>query len=161
MLLQNGVTQVRRGIEAAAALGDERTQQIAGSLGDAAAAAVRLALIETATATAQEATAALLATEGLAPVEVSVQVDAEQTSVRVTALSDAPEPAGDPSGSDAAARISLRLSDSLKQDIEAAAAREGVSVNTWLVRAAQAGVQRPTAGRGRNGAQRISGWVTG
>ena len=35
----------------------------------------------------------------------------------------------------ATARITLRLTESLKAGIEAAAAREGVSVNTWLVRA--------------------------
>src|SRR5262245_9202531 len=33
------------------------------------------------------------------------------------------------------ARISLRLPASLKMEIEAAAAREGISVNAWLVRA--------------------------
>ena len=33
------------------------------------------------------------------------------------------------------ARITLRLPEPLKASIEAAAAREGVSVNTWLVRA--------------------------
>ena len=33
------------------------------------------------------------------------------------------------------ARITLRLSEALKTSVEAAAAREGVSVNTWIVRA--------------------------
>ena len=33
------------------------------------------------------------------------------------------------------ARISLRLPDSLKSQVEAAATREGVSTNTWIVRA--------------------------
>ena len=48
---------------------------------------------------------------------------------------------------DASARISLRLSEALKADIEAAAARDGVSVNTWLVRAAGAALApRPTGG---------------
>jgi hypothetical protein len=35
---------------------------------------------------------------------------------------------------DGTARITLRLSDSLKAGVEAAAATEGVSVNTWIVR---------------------------
>ena len=34
-----------------------------------------------------------------------------------------------------AARITLRLPEGLKATIEIAAAREGVSVNTWLIRA--------------------------
>src|SRR6266576_1660065 len=33
------------------------------------------------------------------------------------------------------ARISLRLPETLKTAVESAAAREGVSVNTWIVRA--------------------------
>jgi predicted HicB family RNase H-like nuclease len=38
-------------------------------------------------------------------------------------------------GEELSARISLRLPESLKTAVEQAAAREGVSTNTWLVRA--------------------------
>ena len=56
---------------------------------------------------------------------------------------------------DLSARITLRLPDSLKSSIETAAAREGVSVNTWLVRAlARAADARPRTGPGR----RMSGY---
>ena len=50
-------------------------------------------------------------------------------------FSDEPEPAL--AGVDAAltARITLRLPEALKTMVEDAAAREGVSVNTWIVRA--------------------------
>jgi hypothetical protein len=46
------------------------------------------------------------------------------------------------------ARITLRLPESLKQRVESAAAREGASVNTWLVQALQRAVEprRPTSG---------------
>jgi hypothetical protein len=37
-------------------------------------------------------------------------------------------------GDDQSARISLRLPEQLKANIETAAAREGVSTNTWIVR---------------------------
>ena len=42
----------------------------------------------------------------------------------------------------ATARVTLRLSERLKARVEAAAAREGESVNTWLVRAAAQRVGR-------------------
>ncbi len=42
----------------------------------------------------------------------------------------------------AAARINVRMPEQLKAAIEEAAAKEGRSVNAWLVRAAAAGLQR-------------------
>src|SRR5438105_7360345 len=39
------------------------------------------------------------------------------------------------------ARITLRLPESLKQRVESAAAREGASVNTWLLQAPQLSVE--------------------
>jgi predicted DNA binding CopG/RHH family protein len=46
------------------------------------------------------------------------------------------------------ARITLRLPESLKQKVESSAAREGASVNTWLVQALQRAVEsrRPSSG---------------
>ncbi len=63
------------------------------------------------------------------------------------------------------ARITLRLPDSLKARVEEAAARAGLSVNTWLVRALSAAVDGPGRAdddrrRGRwPGGQHFSGWV--
>jgi predicted HicB family RNase H-like nuclease len=45
------------------------------------------------------------------------------------------------------ARITLRLPDSLKGSLEAAAAREGVSVNTWIVKALARGLSSVTVSR--------------
>jgi HicB family len=54
------------------------------------------------------------------------------------------------------ARITLRLPESLKQRIESAAARDGASVNTWLVQALQRAVEpRRTSSGSRN---RLSGY---
>jgi len=57
------------------------------------------------------------------------------------------------------ARISLRLPESLKVRPEAAAASDGVSVNTWLVHALRhvepiRGVRRPSPG----GTRRLTGY---
>ncbi|GAA2587856.1 hypothetical protein GCM10010435_77730 [Winogradskya consettensis] len=59
-------------------------------------------------------------------------------------------------------RINFRLSEQLKGRIEEAAAREGLSVNAWLVRAATAAVQqpsRPQTSRAPLSGQRITGWA--
>ena len=55
------------------------------------------------------------------------------------------------------ARITLRLPESLKLRVESAAAREGASVNTWLVQALQRAVEsrRPSSGGSRN---RLTGY---
>jgi hypothetical protein len=56
------------------------------------------------------------------------------------------------------ARITLRLPESLKASVEAAAANEGVSVNTWLVRALQRSV---SGGGGGGGFHRSGKRITG
>ena len=60
-------------------------------------------------------------------------------------------------GEDFSARISLRLPESLKASVERAAAGEGVSTNTWLVRAIARGLE-PRTGRIRTG-NRLQGYA--
>jgi hypothetical protein len=60
-------------------------------------------------------------------------------------------------------RVSLRLPETLKNRAEVAAAREGLSVNAWLIRAVQqtldAGVRRDSPPRPFAPGRRVSGWV--
>jgi hypothetical protein len=61
-------------------------------------------------------------------------------------------------------RINLRLPDQLKVQIEQAATGEGLSVNSWLVRAAAAALGRSGTGRRRDrraprGSQHYTGWA--
>jgi predicted HicB family RNase H-like nuclease len=172
MQLDAQLAQVHEQLRAAAALGDDRTREIASALSTAAAPAVRLAVLDALTEAADEITAALLDFPG-APV-VSVRLDGDEVAIDVHAA--APDPAADARRDDADtnARISLRLSDALKADIDAAAERDGVSVNTWLVRAANAALQ-PAAfgpwftsppgpggrGRQRGNQHRVTGWING
>lgn len=65
-----------------------------------------------------------------------------------------------------AARINVRLPEQLKAAIEEAAAKEGRSVNAWLVRAAAASLQRSDRdqrleprGSVKRTKQRFTGWV--
>jgi hypothetical protein len=72
-----------------------------------------------------------------------------------------PVPQGD---DDTVARINLRLPEQLKARVEQAAASESLSVNTWLVRAAAAALERSDPARRRDrrpsqGTQRYTGWV--
>jgi hypothetical protein len=62
------------------------------------------------------------------------------------------------------ARINLRLPDQLKARMEAAASREGLSVNAWLVRTVSATLDLGARWRGPRGhgpfdGRRYSGWV--
>jgi uncharacterized protein (DUF1778 family) len=188
MELDPHLRQVHAQLRAAAALGDDRAQQIADALATAATPAVRLAIIGALSAAADEITAALL--DYPAAPAVTVRLDGEQVSLEVHSTAGPDTPAVDelprPEEGEASARISLRLSESLKSEIDAAAEREGVSVNTWLMRAAAGalrasapnpfGPDRPfSAGGGpfgprdwppgkRSGfgdAHRITGWING
>ncbi len=58
-----------------------------------------------------------------------------------------------------AARITLRLPESLKSALEAAAEAEGVSLNTWLVRALQRAVSGGGGGRAYRSGKRITGFA--
>ncbi|MCO7274618.1 histidine kinase [Cellulosimicrobium cellulans] len=83
------------------------------------------------------------------------------------APASAPTPAAAPvdAESGATTRTTLRLPDHLKTQAETAAARDGVSVNTWLVRAVAAALEQSTgrpAAQARpqpRGSARVTGWV--
>jgi hypothetical protein len=59
-----------------------------------------------------------------------------------------------------AARLTLRMSENLKSSLEAAAAREGVSTNAWLVNTIKRAIeQRPS--RKRSAGNRLTGYAQG
>jgi hypothetical protein len=185
MQLDHHLAQVSDQLAATAALGDDRAREIAAALTTAATPAVRLALLKAVSEAADEITAALLDYPG-SPA-VTVRMDADEISLDVHAAAPAAEP-DEPRRDDgeANARISLRLTEALKADIDAAADEEGVSVNTWLVRAATAAL-RPgpfgfaglgsgfaglgpdfrvnfggdPRGRARRDTRHVTGWING
>jgi hypothetical protein len=110
----------------------------------------------------------------LAPGSVELRLRGRDPEFVVTpapldeAIDDPPEPATAPSSVEAddgaMSRINLRLSDQLKARVEQAAGGEGLSVNSWLVRAATAALERTDQGprrqrRGPHGPQRYTGWA--
>jgi hypothetical protein len=162
MELHSYVTQVQEQLETAAALGDDHTRQTAAALATAAAPAMRLALLAAVSAAADEITAGLLDTGGAPAVSVHLEGDDLRIDVRSTAAQ--PEPTAVDDG-DASARISLRLSETLKTDIEAAARRDAVSVNSWLVRAATGALGEPRRQAGQQArfgnTHHVTGWING
>ena len=155
--------QVRSQLAAAAALGDERTQQVAAALISSATASVRLAIINALSDATSHINAALLDQPGAGGATVSLQLNGDDLELNVRRIPADDAPLTPPEDGEATARISLRLSEQLKSDVERAATAESISVNTWLVRSARSGLttHRPTDPSGTRGAHRITGWVTG
>lgn len=164
MHLDDYGARVQQHLAAAAALGDEHVQQVAAKLGEAAAAAVRLAILSAVSEAAEEINALLLDFPMTPSVSVRLDGDDLRVDVDATAAHNAEAPPAEEGETNA--RISLRLTEALKAQIDEAAARDGVSVNTWLVRAANAAVN--DAGRRgatsftvNTSAHRISGFING
>ena len=128
----------------AAAPGGPEIGKAAELLGGSLEASVRLALLEALSDAAAEITARLNA----ASVEVRLRGREAQFVVTEETAEPAPEavPPAYPLDGDLT-RLTLRMPEALKDHVEARAAAEGVSVNTWLVRAIAAVVARtPDAG---------------
>lgn len=159
MQLSPFVAQVQTQLAAAAALGDDATRHVADALAAAAEPATRLAVLAAVTAAADEVTAALLDVPGAPSLAVRLDGDELRIEVRVAEpVHDAPA-----EETDTSARISLRLSEALKSEVESAAKADSVSVNTWLVRAATRALA-PSRAAGwdtRASGHRITGWING
>lgn len=130
-----------------------------GRLGDevTAAAAERLA-----SAMQGPITARLLDSVGQLAAELSRTVHDGRVEVRLMGgdadlvwVEDPSAEAGPEEDVDANARITLRLPAALKSRIEAASAREGVSVNTYIVRALG---QQSRPDRGPKVGKRLTGY---
>lgn len=157
----------------AAEIGGDDARQLAQRLTAPLDAAVRLVLLEALTAAAGEISA------DLAPGSVDVRLRAgapefvvdpgtpvleARPTPSAASPSDTPLPAAD-GDEGTTTRTTLRLPDQLKAQVEVAAARDGVSVNSWLVRAVAGALDHP-AGRATpqpttdpRAAHRFNGWV--
>ena len=172
MDLQQYVDTVQQQLLVAADAGGDEARALAARLAAPLDAVVRLTVQEALAAAAEEITLEL------APGSVEVRLRGREPEFVVTPApasgpaepTDLPAP-GDlppasPGGDDGGtARINLRLPEQLKAKVEAAASHDGLSVNTFLVRAAAAAVDpsapatRPAGRRAPTGSQRFTGWV--
>ncbi|MER7500632.1 toxin-antitoxin system HicB family antitoxin [Nonomuraea pusilla] len=168
------VAHLRRELAIAAGAGGEEAQALAERLASTLESAARLALLEALSAAADEIT------QDLTPGSVEVRLRGRDPDFVVTPPPSAPPPEIDseigrperppapppPEADDGGtSRISLRVPEQLKPRIEEAAARDGLSVNAWLVRAISAALDTGEPG-GRSGRRparqtgnRYSGWV--
>jgi hypothetical protein len=158
------VENLRRELAVTAEAGGEDARALAERLTAPLEPAVRLMLLDALSAAADDITLEL------APGSVELRLRSGDPEFVVTPAPadeppERPDPAPLPEEDDGpVARINLRLPEQLKAGVEQAAARERLSVNAWLVRAAAAAVanddrdRRPPARGGRIG-QAYTGWV--
>lgn len=139
MNLQPYIEEVREQLIAAAEHDGDESRAIAERMTATIDATLRLALLEALSAAADEITVELapgavaLRLRGRDPeFAVTVPVEPQHSALEPIAAPVEPVIVGDDAGS---ARITLRLSEGLKERVEDAAGREGLSVNSWLVRA--------------------------
>ena len=148
MQIDGHIRALREDFARVAAVGDESTARAADLLALALESALARRL--------QEAL-------GEAALELSGQLERGRVEVRMAGsdpelvyVDDAASETGPPVDQALSARITLRLPDSLKSRLEAAAIRSGVSLNTWLVQALSRLVeQRPATGGSRH---RLTGY---
>ena len=147
MQIDGYVQALRDDLARVAAVGDESTARAAELLSVALEAAVARRLLE-----------AL----GEAALELNSQLDDGRVEVRFAGsdpeLVYVADEAAAPTEADEAftARITLRLPESLKTRLDAAASLHGTSVNTWLVQVLQRTLEpRPSSGGSR---RRLTGY---
>jgi len=148
MQLDSHIQAIQQDLAATAGLGDEATAEAARRLSEALASTLQLRLLD------------LL---GEAVLEIGGQFEAGRIEVRlagrdpelIVVTDEAPDFGF---GEEHSGRITLRLPESLKASVEAAAAREGISTNAWLVRTIARMLDHRSSKRSRN---RMQGYAQG
>jgi hypothetical protein len=173
MELDRYVSDLHGQLAAAAESGSADVQAVAERLSVALDAAARLVLLEALSDAASEIT------QELAPGSVDVRLRGRDPEFVVSrparpAGTESAEaaPAADPvtaaalaadvTDDTATSRTTLRLPDQLKARVDQAAADDGLSVNSWLVRAIAAALEpknRRTARRESRSGDNFTGWV--
>jgi hypothetical protein len=132
---------------AAALSGDESAQEAGRRLAQALEPALQLRLLDLLGEIA-------LSLNSQVPGRVEVRLAGREPDL-VYIEDEEAEPASAGSDDALTARITLRLSDALKAQVEIAAARESLSVNSWIVRALARGLETRSVRAGR----RLSGYA--
>lgn len=153
MNLSPYVEALRRGLAAAAAAGTDETRRAADLLASAVEPSARLALLEALTAAAAEVN------DALSNITVEVRLRGQEPEVVVSDSEPAAEEPTPVDADEALTRITLRLPETVKSRVERAAAAEGVSVNSWLVRAISRELGQST--RTSRGRRSFTGYVRG
>jgi predicted transcriptional regulator len=161
MELGQYVTDLQRQLVNSAVNGAEETRAVAERLAAGLDAATRLVLLDVLSAAVGEIT------RDLAPGSVDLRLRGREVEFVVTQSnteSDGDDvPAASVDLDDAStSRTTLRLPDALKARVDEAATADGLSVNTWLVRAVAAALQpkqRRSAQRTLRTGDNFAGWA--
>lgn len=160
MELGQYVTDLQRQLVDAAANGAEDTRAVAERLAAALDAATRLVLLDALSAAAGEIT------RDLAPGSVDMRLRGRDVDFVVTSAPSETDTDDLPANVDlddaSTSRTTLRLPDALKVRVDEAAAADGLSVNTWLVRAVASALQpkqRRSAQRTLRTGDNFAGWA--
>ncbi|MCU1525927.1 MAG: histidine kinase [Microbacteriaceae bacterium] len=161
MELGQYVSDLQRQLVDAAENGTEDTRAVADRLAAGLDAAARLVLLDVLSAAVGEIT------RDLAPGSVDMRLRGREVEFVVTQLNTEPDSEDLPTATvdldDAStSRTTLRLPDALKVRVDEAAAADGLSVNTWLVRAIAAALQprqRRSAQRTLRTGDNFAGWA--
>jgi hypothetical protein len=122
------VDALRNDLAAVAALGDEQAAEVAMRVAGALEASFRLRFLDAVSEVAHELS------DQIGDGRVEVRLAGGEPSL--VFVPDEEPAAAAPGGDDVfSARITLRLPESLKAAVDAAATHAGVSANTWLVQA--------------------------
>jgi HicB family len=149
MQIDGLIQALREDLVHVAALGDESTSRAADLLSVAIEASIGRRIQDVL------AEAALELNDQLDTAHVEVRIAGRDLQlVLVREDGTAPEPVDEAFS----ARITLRLPESLKQRVESAAAREGASVNTWLVQALQRSVESKSHRSTSGSRNRLTGY---
>lgn len=141
---------LRADLEAVGSIGSDKAIKIADRLITVALPLARARMLEAMSMSLGE----LSATLGIERIDLRVSGD-EVTFVPAESAPESPVASSDASGEQA--RFSLRLPDDLKTRIDERAAADGVSTNTWIVRALEAACSRGPHRSGRPG-RRLTGY---
>jgi hypothetical protein len=151
MQLDSHIQAIQQELAATGALGDEAAAETARRIGEALASTLHLHLLDIL------GEAALEITGQIEPGRVEVRLAGRDPELVVIA-DETPDTSQFGFGEEASGRITLRLPESLKTGIEAAADREGISTNAWLVRTIARTLEQRPARKSRN---RMQGYAQG
>jgi hypothetical protein len=149
--LENHIQAIQQELAATGALGDEAAAEAARRIGEALASTLHLHLLDIL------GEAALEITGQIEPGRVEVRLAGRDPELVVIA-DETPDTSQFGFGEESSGRITLRLPESLKAGIEAAADREGISTNAWLVRTIARTLEQRPARKSRN---RMQGYAQG
>jgi len=161
MELDRYADRLRSQLAAVADAGSEEARALAERMSAALEPAIRLALLELLAEAAGDIS------RELAPGSVDVRLRGHDPELVVSRPPEAPAesatapaaPVPEPGDESATFRTTLRLPERLKSRVEQAATADGVSVNSWLVRAVTTALESDGRRTVPRTGDRFTGWV--